>query len=205
MEGSPDVGAGFFRSTAANFSASACDMIAFYNYANNGPKANDGATIDWTMRALLAKERRSLRRYGWVQARTPMMGITQAFAGRVTTGTYWPGITTADMVQEAQAFCAAGAGAIAWYAWDDGSFGPLTLTPDSSAMIDAGSAAGCRPAAADGVRAGRRDRNVPGRIGSPQPGVGPPEDRYDCGDRPSVAARVTIEHTGSGGDIHARR
>jgi hypothetical protein len=136
-ESGGNIDEGFEISTAKNYSNAGCDMVGLYNYTDLGSEPSNGEDYDWSMKTLLELQKRDLGNRGWVQANTPMLGIAQAFAGPYEER-YWPGITTAEMITQAEAFCAAGASSIAWYAWHDSGFVSETLTPETSPVIDEG-------------------------------------------------------------------
>jgi hypothetical protein len=94
------------------------------------------------MKALLPAMGRSLAKYGWSLARAPLLGIGQAWSGRYAKQSYQPGLSTEQMRTQAGGFCAFGATSIAWYAWDDSGFDRDTQTPENSAAISNGIAAG---------------------------------------------------------------
>jgi hypothetical protein len=130
---------GFALSTAENYSNAGCDMVGWYNYSPFGRRhPSDGKGLDWSMKVLLATEGRDLRKFGWSLSRAPLLGIGQAWAGRYAGRDYQPGLTTRQMLTQAKAFCAYGATAIGWYAWDDSGFGARTHTPNNSKIIDQG-------------------------------------------------------------------
>ena len=139
---------GWFAGTAANFSPQACDWVGWYNYSPFGlTKPSSGDGLDWSMKALLPAMARSLEKYGWRNAQTPLVGIGQAWSGRYGGDDYQPGLSESQMRTQAAAFCRFGARAISWYAWDDSGFGAQTQTPEDSAAISSGvtaSVAACR-------------------------------------------------------------
>jgi hypothetical protein len=129
---------GFDSATALNYSSSGCDMVGLYNYAYSGAKPSDGADLDWSMKETLKEELHDLAARGWQESSRPLLGIGQAWAGPYDEGSYTPGLSVTQIVAQAQAFCGAGAKAIAWYAWGDSGFMPSTLTPNNSAVIRSG-------------------------------------------------------------------
>jgi hypothetical protein len=94
------------------------------------------------MKALLPAMAHSLERYGWHIKHTPLLGIGQAWSGRFGARDYQPGLSVTQMEQQARGFCAFGADSISWYAWDDSGFVAQTQTPNNSAVIASGIAAG---------------------------------------------------------------
>ena len=129
--------------TAANYSNGGCDEVGWYVYTPFGlRKPSSGNQYDWSMRALLPAMTRSLARYGWSAARAPLMGIGQAWGGAYGRGYFQPGLSRAQIRTQAGAFCAYGANAISWYAWDDSGFVRATQTPLNSRAIAAGIADG---------------------------------------------------------------
>lgn len=131
---------GFDLSTAENYSNRGCDMVGWYNYApiDVATRPTKGRALDWSMKILLATEGRDLAKFGWSESHAPLLGIGQAWSGRYDKRYYQPGLTPAEMLTQAEAFCRYGATAIGWYAWDDSGFGPRTHTPDDSPVIRAG-------------------------------------------------------------------
>jgi len=109
---------GFESPIAANYSNAGCDAVGLYNYAEGVyGEMSSGENLDWSMSLLLGEEREALEAEGWVQADTPMIGINQGWSGRTSVHEYTPGLSVAQMVDEARAFCAGGAASIAWYGW----------------------------------------------------------------------------------------
>lgn len=139
----PGAAEGFALATAANFSAAGCSMVGLYDYAEPTRKPSNGEGLDWSMRTLLAEETEDLAHYGWVQSQTPMLGIGQAWSARFA-GRYQPGLSAAQMLTQAEAFCAAGASSIGWYAWTSGGFTRRTDTPGDSPEIREGIEKGIR-------------------------------------------------------------
>ncbi len=129
--------------TAANYSDSGCDVVGWYKYSPFGRRhRSNGRDLDWTMKALLPAMQRSLEKKGWEIAQTPLYGIGQAWGGSYDKRYYQPGLTRTEMLEQARAFCQFGATYIGWYAWDDSGFESRTETPNDSAVIAAGIAAG---------------------------------------------------------------
>jgi hypothetical protein len=123
---------------ALNYSNAGCDMVGWYLYADSvHNRHDDGSGLDWSMSSVLPAMAQSLAQQGWVLSATPLLGIGQAWSGRIAGG-YRPGLNSAEMVTQAQAFCAAGATSIAWYAWHDSEFRHRTNTPSNAPAIDAG-------------------------------------------------------------------
>ncbi|GAC1445599.1 MAG: hypothetical protein NVSMB52_07280 [Chloroflexota bacterium] len=103
---------------ANNFSPAACDVPAWYVYADTTTTPTTAAEYDWGMRALLSKMKYDFQLRGWNPARQPLVGIAQAFGGRVKSdGSYQVIPTAASLTAQSQAFCAAGASSIAYYGW----------------------------------------------------------------------------------------
>ena len=129
--------------TAANYSNGGCDVVGWYNYSPFGRRRpSNGKYLDWTMKALLPAMAHSLEKRGWNIAQTPLYGIGQAWAGSYDNRYYQPGLTRGEMLAQARAFCEFGATYIGWYAWDDSGDNSRTQTPNNSAAIAAGIAAG---------------------------------------------------------------
>jgi hypothetical protein len=132
-DGEPE---GFEPSTAANYSNAGCDMVGLYNYADPVSSPSDGEGFEWTMGLLLKEEGEDLASFGWVETETPLLGIGQAWSGRVGKGEYQPGLSSAQMVAQARAFCSYGASSIGWYGWE--GFKGRTQTPANSSVIQEG-------------------------------------------------------------------
>jgi hypothetical protein len=129
--------------TAANFSGAACDVVGWYNYACiECTHPSSGKQLDWSMTALLPAMRKSLAKYGWNIATTPLYGIGQAWSGSYAKRYYTWGLTPAEMAEQARAFCSFGAAYVGWYAWDDSGYDARTQTPANSAAIASGIRAG---------------------------------------------------------------
>jgi hypothetical protein len=129
--------------TAANYSNNGCDTVGWYNYSPFGHRRpSNGKRLDWTMKALLPAMQKSLGKRGWQLTRTPLYGIGQAWGGSYEKKFYQPGLTRGEMLDQARAFCEFGATYIGWYAWDDGGYDSRTQTPNNSATISSGIAAG---------------------------------------------------------------
>ncbi len=129
--------------TAANYSDNGCDVVGWYNYSPFGRRHPSlGKRLDWSMKALLPAMRRSLAKYGWKSSTTPLYGIGQAWGGSYEKRYYQPGLTSAEMRDQANAFCAFGATYIGWYAWNDSGFEARTQTPNNSKAVADGIAAG---------------------------------------------------------------
>jgi hypothetical protein len=141
---------------ALNYSNDGCDMVGWYVYTPFGRrKPSNGADLDWSMQSLLRAMGRSLAKEGWTLAHAPLLGIGQAWSGRYGDGYYQPGLSRQQMVDQARGFCAYGASAIAWWAWDDGAYRPRTKTPEDSSVIDDGIGSGidaCRSIWNDAAR-----------------------------------------------------
>lgn len=127
---------GFEPSTAANYSNSGCDMVGLYNYADPATTQSDGEGLEWTMGLLLQEEGEDLADFGWVQAETPLLGIGQAWSGKAGKHEYEPGLSSAQMLTQAQAYCSYGASSIGWYGWE--GFKGKTQTPRNSSVIRQG-------------------------------------------------------------------
>jgi hypothetical protein len=131
--------------TAANYSNDGCDIVGWYNYSPFGRrKPSLGKQLDWSMKALLPAMAHSLAKRGWSISATPLYGIGQAWGGSYGGRYYQPGLTSAEMLAQAKAFCAFGATYIGWYAWDDSGFDARTGTPNNSPSIAAGIRKGIR-------------------------------------------------------------
>ncbi|HVA32634.1 MAG TPA: hypothetical protein VNG31_00710, partial [Candidatus Baltobacteraceae bacterium] len=129
--------------TGQNFSNGGCDAVAWYVYTPFGlTHPSSGKGYNWSMKGLLQAMTRSLARYGWQIAQTPLVGIGQAWSGWYGARSYQPGLSRQQMQTQAAAFCSFGAQSIAWYAWDDSGFVKGTQTPNDSSEIAAGIADG---------------------------------------------------------------
>ncbi len=124
-------------STAQNYSNEGCDMVGFYTYADPQRVPSNGANLDWSMRSLLPAMESSLAGLGWNSVSTPLLGIGQAWSGRFARA-YEPGLSSAQVLSEASAFCHAGATSVGWYGWSDSGFRRATLTPTKSPAIATG-------------------------------------------------------------------
>jgi hypothetical protein len=134
---------GWDPGTAANYSNGGCDIVGWYNYSPFGRRhPSRGKDLDWKMTALLPAMAHSLEKRGWKLADTPLYGIAQAWAGSYDKHYYQPGLTRREMLEQAKAFCSFGASYLGWYAWDDSGDNRQTQTPNNSATIAAGIAAG---------------------------------------------------------------
>jgi hypothetical protein len=128
----------FDLSDAENFSPSACSMVGLYNYASWSKHPAEGSELDWRMQILLAEQTEALQENGWNVQETPLLGIGQAFSGPFGNEEIVPGLTAQEMREEAQAFCAAGATSLGWYAWGDSQFLKTTRGPYNSKIIRQG-------------------------------------------------------------------
>jgi hypothetical protein len=105
-----------FDASLTNFTPTGCDVVALYPYASSG---NDADSVDWSMGELLPYMVSALRDRGWDPARQPLIGIPQTFRfGNASSP------TAEDVQAQTAAYCAAGASAILFYAWDDSASGP---------------------------------------------------------------------------------
>jgi hypothetical protein len=132
-DGEPE---GFEAPLAANYSSTGCDEVGLYNYAIPRASPMDGEGFEWTMGLVLQEEGEDLADFGWVEAETPVLGIGQAWSGKLPKHQYQPGLSSAQMVTQAQAFCSFGASSIGWYGWE--GFKGQTQTPVNSAVIQQG-------------------------------------------------------------------
>lgn len=127
---------GWDKGTGYNYSNAGCDAVGWYNYSNFGiTTPSNGNALDWTMKALLSAQAATLHKYGWVQKTHPLIGIGQAWGGHYDGKYYQPGLSTAQMRTQAQAFCRFGATSISWYAWDDSGWEAGTETPETSTAV----------------------------------------------------------------------
>jgi hypothetical protein len=121
-----------FEAALTNFTPAGCDAVALYPYAR--ADLNDG--IDWSMADLLPYMLDRLRDRGWDPAQQPLLGVPQTF--RVTDGAV---LTDASVAAQTAAYCAAGASAILFYAWND-SFGGPKAELFNTPALRSGAAAG---------------------------------------------------------------
>ena len=128
----------FEHSHAENFTPAGCSIVGLYNYASWKRHPPEGSELDWRMQILLAEQTEALQENGWNVQETPLLGIGQAFSGPFGEEEIVPGLTAQEMREEAQAFCAAGATSLGWYAWGDSEFVKATRTPYSSTIIRQG-------------------------------------------------------------------
>jgi hypothetical protein len=129
---------GFAPPTALNYSPGGCSMVGLYNYTGSISKRSNGRRFEWSMKLLLKEEDEDLSNAGWKEAEAPLLGIGQAWSGPFEKREYEPGLSPAQMLAESEAFCAAGASALGWYAWDDSGFGDRTKTPNNASAIRRG-------------------------------------------------------------------
>ena len=121
-----------FEAALTNFTPTGCDAVALYPYAR--ADLNDG--IDWSMADLLPYMLDRLRDRGWDPAQQPLFGVPQTF--RVANGAV---LTDASVAAQTGAYCAAGASAIVFYAWND-SFGGPKAELFNTPALRSGAAAG---------------------------------------------------------------
>jgi hypothetical protein len=107
-----------FDAALANFTPSGCDAVALYPYARGGAGDQD-AGVDWAMTDLLPYMRDQLRAHGWDPTQQPLIGIPQTFG--LPDGL---APTDATVATQTAAYCAGGASAIFFYAWNDSFGGP---------------------------------------------------------------------------------
>jgi hypothetical protein len=116
-----------FDAALTNFTPVGCDAVALYPYAR-GVEPDQNGGVDWSMTDLLPYMLDRLRERGWDPAQQPLIGIPQAFRfedGVVPTGT--------SLAAQTAAYCAGGASAVLFYAWNDSFGGPkaeLFNTPE---------------------------------------------------------------------------
>ena len=127
---------------AANFSPQGCDWVGLYIYtstlSDTIPHLSSNA-YNWSMARLLPAIFSSLKERGWDITKEPLLGIGQAFGGPIkNTNRYWVTPTAKDIETQSRSFCENGATGLAFYAWDDSAFGPMTQTPMNSPGIQMG-------------------------------------------------------------------
>ena len=134
----PGGGDNFDARLFANYTPTGCDAVALYIYsASVADPGVTPTTFDWSMRALLPKAFAALRARGWNPARSPLIGIPQAWAGdrsNVTGATYEIAPTTDELTQQSASFCQSGASGIVFYAWDDSTVTNLQTPGDNLAI-----------------------------------------------------------------------
>jgi hypothetical protein len=127
---------------ADNFSPQGCDEVGFYIYASSLPDSTPTASpgdYDWSMSQLLSAMFASLQQRGWDIAEEPLIGIGQAFGGpKAHTGSYWVMPGAKDIEAQSKSFCEHGATGLAFYSWDDPTYGPTTQSPMNNTRIDTG-------------------------------------------------------------------
>ncbi|AGB24290.1 hypothetical protein Mycsm_04033 [Mycobacterium sp. JS623] len=124
---------------AENFSATACDVVAPYVYADSRNETDLPLSgVDWAMTGLLPKIKASLSDNGWDQSRQPLLGVAQAFGGRrAKNGAITDAPSPSDMAAQARGFCSMGASGVAWFAWSITTNYPSAQTPaNNSALRD---------------------------------------------------------------------
>jgi len=133
--------------TAANFSPQGCDRVGLYLYTSSMPNRapynaapySSPDKYNWAMNGLLTKIFASLKKRGWDSKKEPIIGITQAFGGIIRgTSNYYVTPTAQNLAAQSKSFCEHGASGIAFYGWDDSSFGPGSFTPMNSSQIQQG-------------------------------------------------------------------
>ena len=124
-----------FEAALTNFTPAGCDAVALYPYTR-GVRTDQDDGVDWSMADLLPYMLDRLRDRGWDPAQQPLIGVPQTF--RVADGAV---VTDASVAAQTAAYCAAGASAILFYAWNDSFGGPKAELFNTSALR-AGAAAG---------------------------------------------------------------
>jgi hypothetical protein len=116
-----------FDRAIRNFTPTGCDAVALYPYRRQA-----AASADFSMRDLLPYMLQRLQERGWDSATQPLLGIPQAFGFGAA-----PPPRAADVVAQTTAYCAAGASAILFYAWNDTDPGPKTQLFNSAPLRQA--------------------------------------------------------------------
>lgn len=129
---------GFAAGIARNYSAGGCSVVGLYDYTGSARSRSSGAGYEWDIRLLLGEQEQALGEAGWSEALSPLFGIGQAWSGKFAAREYQPGLSAAQMLDEADAFCEAGASSLGWYAWSDSGFRAGTKTPLNSPAIREG-------------------------------------------------------------------
>jgi hypothetical protein len=124
----------------ANFTPAGCDAVALYPYQG-------GAAADFAMPDLLPHMLQRLESLGWDPATQPLIGVPQTFAFAPESPP-----TSAQVIAQTTAYCAAGASSILFYAWNDADPGPKaqlfntpTLRGAAASAIDHCQAIWARP------------------------------------------------------------
>jgi hypothetical protein len=101
-----------FDRAVRNFTPTGCDAVALYPYRRQ--TATRETPVDWSMRDLLPYMLQRLEERGWDKTSQPLIGIPQAFA-------FGPSVPPrpSEVVAQTTAYCAVGASAIVFYAWND--------------------------------------------------------------------------------------
>ena len=127
----------------SDVSSSGCNELGIYVYAAPllPSLPSRGSQVDWSMSQLLIALRGALSAAGL--ARVPWLGIGQAWGGvNKRNGAVVAPPTTAQMVEQASAFCNAGASTMVWYGWTLSAFwnlqSPATDPQLAEAVRDAG-------------------------------------------------------------------
>ena len=105
-----------FDAAISNFTPTGCDAVALYPYAR---MTGSSDSIDWSMGELLPYMLEALRERGWDPALQPLVGIPQTFRFGTASRP-----TAVDVAAQTAAYCAGGASAIVFYAWNDSAIGP---------------------------------------------------------------------------------
>ena len=132
---------------ASNFSPQGCDRVGLYIYTSSLPNKIPYNTVpytssdeyDWSMAGLLPSVFTSLKKRGWDIEKEPLIGIVQAFGGPIkNTNNFWVTPDAQNIETQSQSFCEHGATGLAFYGWNDSSFGPGSQNPMNSLQIEQG-------------------------------------------------------------------
>ncbi len=124
--------------------ATGCDELGIYVFGapQTPPGVVASTTYNWSMGPLLSTIRTSLESAGL--GKLPWIGIGQAWGGiNRLDGTVVVAPSTEQMVEQAGAFCRAGASAMTWYGWTLTAFRDLS-SPATDIRLETGVVEGGR-------------------------------------------------------------
>lgn len=138
------LGSGWIPAAAKDYSPEGCNYVALYVYAARSRHAQAKLNrYDWTMKEDLSYVLSDLRRHGWSSQKSPLIGVVQAWSGKLrnrpNVGEVMPSSKTIAL--QSKAFCQMGAKGIVFYAYHLSAF----LSPQTPAN---------NPQMQKGVRAG---------------------------------------------------
>ena len=109
-------------------------MVGLYLYGEGRADANH---YDWTMPKVLEAAFASLKSRGWDQAKTPLVGIPQAFGGDLVGEGTWVVPSANSVETQTKTYCERGATGIIYYAWNE-AVTSSTVLPTNSTEITTG-------------------------------------------------------------------